>query len=90
MADAERNVSTADAAAKWFRKDVDAVQAAVLAVLQQHWPRVGTQIISHALIEATGSVLAAIVEAEPSAGPDIDQKLAAARLYVLTARQEPQ
>ena len=87
----ERNALNGDhPAAAWFRRDLEAVQADLLVVLQKHWPRVGTQLIAHALIETTGSVLAAITTDEPATAPAIDVKLGELRLFAATTNVAPQ
>lgn len=68
--------------AEWFRKDLEKVQADLLVVLRHHWPAVGHQVISTAIIETTGSVCAAIIEDEPSAQPDIDTKVGQLHLFI--------
>jgi hypothetical protein len=77
-------------AAAWYRKEIDIVQVELLAVLRKHWPRIGSQAIAHLLIELTGGVLSDIVEAEPAAGRDIDQKLVELHLYVATTTKQAQ
>jgi hypothetical protein len=90
MAEADRNAASDHPAAAWFRRDIEVVEAELVAVLRKHWSRVGAQIVAHALIQTVGSVCGAIVEAEPAAGPDIDAKLADVRLYVATTNQRAQ
>jgi hypothetical protein len=77
-------------AAERALQHVEEVNAALLAVLRQHWPIVGYHLIAHALVETAGAVLVAIAEADPSARPDLDAKLADLRLFVGTAGQRPQ
>jgi hypothetical protein len=69
---------------------LEAVQADVLAALQRDSARVGNQLIAHALIETTGSVLAAIIEAEPAARIDVTTKINGLHLHVATAGARPQ
>lgn len=88
MADTERT-STSDQAA-WYRKSLEAVQADVVDVLKKHWPRVGAQLIAHALIETTGNVLSAIAADDPAGQPAINAKLDDLRLFVATAGKAPQ
>jgi hypothetical protein len=83
MAD-ERNGAEHPAAA-WYRQDLERVEAEVLAVVRANMPRVGYQLVAHALIEVVGSVLGDIVEAQPTARVDLDTRLEQLRLHVATA-----
>lgn len=75
-------------AAKWFRQNLDLLQADLLAVVQRHTPTIGVQATAHGLIELCGSVCRAVVEAEPAGSIDIDEKLLNLRLFVMAAGQE--
>lgn len=78
-----------NAAAVWFRQNLELVQADLVATLRKHWPAVGHQVIAHALIQTTGTVLGAIVQADPAAHADLDRKLADLRLFVATTDDAP-
>jgi hypothetical protein len=65
------------------RQHIDQVQAEILAVVRRHSSNAnGYKMAAHALIELTGSVCAAIVEAEPSMRAFFDEKLGDLRLFV--------
>ena len=81
--DADRDQADAPAAA-WYRADLERVEADLLAVVRRHLPRVGCQLVAHALIETVGSVCADIVEAAPAARADIAVRLEQARLHIVT------
>jgi hypothetical protein len=89
MAESERTIRDHPSAA-WFRQDLEKIQGDLLAVLRHHWPNVGHQLIAHALIETTGTVLAAIAAAEPAALADIDRKLDELQTFVVTTAQPTQ
>ena len=70
------------AAAEWYRNDLEKVQNELLAVLRQHWPQVGTQLIAHVLVEVTGSVLATIMQNNLAAKADVLGRLDQLRLHL--------
>jgi hypothetical protein len=84
MSDESRGTAPSPAAV-WFRHQVEAVQADLIATVRTHTARVGSQVIAHAVVEFSGSVLAAIAEADPASQADLDAKLADLRLFVATA-----
>lgn len=83
-------MNTTEPLADALRRDLEAIQADLLAVLRHHYPRVGPMLIAHALIETTGSVCTAIVESQPVARRDLDLKLASMHAYVACAKQARQ
>lgn len=67
------------------RQHMDQLQADMLAVVRHHSANGGPhsyKLAAHALIELTGSVCAAIVEAEPATRSEFDTKLCDLRLFV--------
>lgn len=90
MAESDDNTPGQHASAVWFRAALDRIEADLLAVVQEHSPAIGRMATCHALIELTGSVCAAVAEADPMARADIDSKLGALQLYVASTRQTPQ
>lgn len=74
----------------WYRATIEAVHADVVAALRKHWPHVGSQLIAHALIETTGTVLGAIVTTDPASAQDIDTKICEMRLFVTPAHATDQ
>lgn len=78
------------AAADWYGRDLEQIEADLLAVLRQHWPRVGSQLIAHALVETVGSVSAAIMRDNPAARTDVLGRLDQLRLHLATDGQRAQ
>lgn len=90
MSGIEHDAASDHPAAEWYRRDLERVESELLAVVRHWMPRVGYQLVAHALIETTGSVLGDIVEAEADARPDLDQRLQQLRLHVATVGQRAQ
>lgn len=69
-------------AAAWYRRDLDRVERELLAVVQRYGPMVGSRLVAHALLETCGSVLVAMVEADPEAQGNVDRWVADLALFV--------
>jgi hypothetical protein len=76
--------------AAWFREQLEAVEADLLVVVRKHYAAVGPQVVAHALVEFSGSVLAAIATEAPASRAEIETKLAELRLFVAAAGQRAQ
>jgi hypothetical protein len=89
MAETER-AADEHPAAEWYRRDLERVEDELLAVVRKHLPRVGVQLMAHALIETTGSVLGDIIEAQPESRADIVQRSEQLTLHIQTIGTQAQ
>jgi hypothetical protein len=88
MADADNPVDAELVAAAYYRAALALVEDELLAVVRRHAARhserIGLHLAAHAVIELTGAICAIVLEAMPDASSDIDARLGALRLHILT------
>ncbi len=86
----ERNASITHPAAEQFRREVEEVEADMMALWRQRHASKGLGVLKHTLFQLAGSVSAVMAEAEPADIADTNRKLADMALYVSTAGQRAQ
>jgi hypothetical protein len=73
-----------------YRRELDRVEADLVTIVRHHARTLGVPIVTTALVEVLGGVLADVVTANPAAAAGIADTLAQLQLYVATVNQAPQ
>jgi hypothetical protein len=90
MVENQRDEATEHPVVEAYRRELENVQNNLLAVIRQSLPRVGVQLMMHAIIEVAGSVGEDVIVARPTLRATLVSQTEQLTLHLATIGTRPQ